>query len=488
LPLTPDPSALPVAAPPPNPAAPPMPAAPAPPPNGGAAGPAERLAALLNEANAHEQAGRLDAAENVLNAILAEMPEQPAALHMLGIVAFKKGQIPEAAQLMERSIARSPDNALYYRNICEVYRVLRRYGEAVAAGQRALSLAPQDPHCYNNLGVLHYHRLALDEAIACAERAIALMPDFAGAHFGMAEAFLLRGDFARGWEQYEWRFKLANAPKLMPPSDKPQWDGSPLPPGKLMLIADQGYGDVIQFCRYISWAAERAPEPALACSAEVRPVVIQQKGLGTVFDHWDKRPDFAAYCPLSGLPRLHGTRLETIPADIPYVRAEPAKSAAWAARLSELVPRGYKRIGIAWAGRPTHTNDRNRSTVLPSFLPLAEQKGVALVALQKGPAQAQIGQYWGHAPLINLGPEIRDYGDTMAIIDNLDLLVTVDTSIGHLAGAMGKEAWVMLPFAPDWRWLLDRSDSPWYPSLRLFRQPAPGRWDSVMAAILAALS
>jgi tetratricopeptide (TPR) repeat protein len=447
------------------------------------ASPAERLAQLLNQANEHEQAGRLDMAEAVLGQILAEAPEQPGALHMMGIVAFKKGRLAESAALMERSIAGQPGNAIYHRNICEVYRVLGRYDEAVAAGRRAIQLSPQDPHCYNNLGVTYYHRLDLAEAIDCAEKALKLDADFAGAHFGMAEALLLRGDFARGWEQYEWRFKLGNAPKLMPPTDRPQWDGTPLKDGRLMLIADQGYGDVIQFCRYIPWAAERCPDIALACSPEILPVVEQQQGVGIAFDHWEKRPEFVAFCPLSGLPRLHGTRLDTIPAAIPYVHADPARTAAWADRLNALLPRGYRRIGIAWAGRPTHTNDRNRSTGLATFAPLSGLKRTALVSLQKGPGQAQIGSYWGQAPLINLGPEIRDYADTMAILDNLDLVVTVDTSIGHLTGAMGRPAWIMLPFAPDWRWLLERSDSPWYPSVRLFRQPAPGRWDPVVAAI-----
>jgi tetratricopeptide (TPR) repeat protein len=456
--------------------------------NGTAApNPAERIAQLLNEANAHEQAGRLDQAEAVLGQILSAAPEQPAALHLSGIVAFKKGRIADAAALMERSIARVSSNAIYHRNICEVYRVLGRYDEAVAAGRRAIRLAPEDPHCYNNLGVTHYHCLQLDEAIACAENALQRDPEFAGAHFGMAEALLLRGDFEGGWEQYEWRFKLANAPKLMPPSDKPQWDGSPLPPGKLMLIADQGYGDVIQFCRYIPWAAERAPEPALACSPEILPVVEQQRGVGLVFDHWEKRPDFEAFIPLSGLPRLHGTRLETVPAPVPYLHAEPARTAQWAERLNALLPRGYRRIAIAWAGRPTHTNDRNRSTALATFAPLSTLRDTVLVTLQKGPAQSQIGLYWGRAPLINLGPEIRDYADTMAILDNLDLLVTVDTSVGHLAGAMGKPVWIMLPFAPDWRWLLDRQDSPWYPSVRLFRQKVPRQWEPVVAEIAAEL-
>lgn len=454
----------------------------APPPS-----PQQRLAALLGQATEHEQAGRLDMAEAVLTQILGEFPEQPGALHMMGIVAFKKGRIAEAAGLMERSIARAATTALYHRNICEVYRVLGRYDEAVAAGRRAVSLSPEDPHCYNNLGVTYYHRLELDAAIEAARRAIALDANFAGAHFGMAEALLLRGEFEPGWEAYEWRFKLANAPRLMPPSDRPQWDGSRLGDGILMLIADQGYGDVIQFSRYIPWAAERCPNIALACSSEIRAVVLQQPGIGRFFDHWDNRPDFAAYLPLSGLPRLAGTRLESIPAPIPYLRGDPERTARWAARLSALVPPGYRRVGIAWAGRPTHTNDRNRTIALAALAPLYRLPRVALVSLQKGPGQAQIGNYWGPAPLVNLGPEIADYSDTMAIFENLDLIVTVDTSVGHLAGAMGKPVWIMLPFAPDWRWLLDRSDSPWYPTARLFRQPAPGKWDPVIGAVYAAL-
>lgn len=449
--------------------------------------PAESLAQLLNEASAHEKAGRLDLAESVLGQILAKMPEQPAALHFSGIVAFKKGRIAESAALMERSIAQLPDNAIYHRDICEVYRLLGRYDKSVAAGRRAIRLSPEDPHCYNNLGVTYYHRLQLDEALACAEGALKHNPDFAGAHLGMAEALLVRGEFARGWEEYEWRFKLPNAPKLMPDSDRPQWDGGKLPPGKLMLIADQGYGDVIQFCRYIPWAAERAPEPAVACSPEMLPVVAQQRGAGLVFDRWEQQPDFAAYCALSGLPRLAGTRLETIPAPVPYLHAPPAKSALWAERLNTLLPRGYRRIGIVWAGRPTHTADHNRSMALATLAPLSQLQRTVLVSLQKGPAQAQIGGYWGRAPLINLGPEIRDYADTMAILEGLDLLVTVDTSAGHLAGAMGKPASIMLPFAADWRWLLDRSDSPWYPSVRLFRQRTPQNWGTVVADIAAKL-
>ena len=450
--------------------------------------PVDRIAELIDLAQGHEQAGRLTEAEQTLGQALALAPEHAGALHLLGVVSFRQGRIDEAAALMERSIAASPKTALYHRNICEVYRSLGRYDDALAAGHRAVGLTPRDPHCYHNLGVLHYHRLELEAAIHCAETAVALDPDFAGAHFGIAEASLLRGDFGRGWNEYEWRFRLGNAPKLLPPTDRPQWDGTPLPNGWLLLIADQGYGYVIQFARYIPWASRRCPDIAIACSSEIRPVVAQQPGVGATFNHWENQPDFVAYCALSGLPRLAGTTMQTIPASVPYLRADREKVASWTDRLSGLVPSGYRRIGITWAGRSTHVNDRNRSVTLSTFAPLAELPHVALISLQKGPAQAQIGAYWERAPLINLGPEIADFADTMAILEALELVVTVDTAVGHLAGAMGRPVWLMLPFAPDWRWLLDRADSPWYPTARLFRQPAPRQWDPVVAKIARCLA
>jgi tetratricopeptide (TPR) repeat protein len=449
----------------------------------------ERLDRLVAAATEHEQAGRLDQAEAILRQVIATAPERHGAVELLGIVNFRKGRLAEAARFMERALALAPQTALYSRNLCEVYRTLGRFDEALAAGRRAAALAPDDPHCHHNLSVLHYHRLELDDAIAAAERAAALDPNFAGAHFGIAEASLLRADFARGWEEYEWRFKLGNASPLMPPTDKPQWDGSPLSGRRLLLVADQGYGDVIQFARYIPWARARCADIAVACSAEIEPIVAQLPGVGSTFSHWEKKPDFAAFCALSGLPRLAQTRLDTIPTDIvPYLHADPARAALWRERLAELAPAGHRRIAIAWAGRPTHHNDRNRSTPLATFAPLAALPQTTLLSLQKGAAQTQIGSYWGRAPLVNLGPEIRDFADTMAILEGLDLVVSVDTSVVHLAGAMGRPAWVMLPYAPDWRWLLGRSDSPWYPSLKLFRQGQDRSYAPVIRAIAAELA
>ncbi|HVH80174.1 MAG TPA: tetratricopeptide repeat protein, partial [Stellaceae bacterium] len=243
--------------------------------------PEEEFAQQLGLAVEHEAAGRLDEAEALLQRLLADHPDRPRALHLLGIVAFRKGRMTEAVEHVERAIALMPNAALFHRNLCEMYRKLKRYDAALLAGLRAVELDPNDIHAHHNLGVLHYHRLEIDEAIACAEAALKLDPNMPGAHFGIAEACLLRGELDRGWEEYEWRFKLGNAPPLMPPTDRPQWDGAPLPAGQtLLLIADQGYGDVIQFSRYIPWAAERCPGIAVACSRELHAALSQFASVG----------------------------------------------------------------------------------------------------------------------------------------------------------------------------------------------------------------
>jgi hypothetical protein len=256
----------------------------------------------------------------------------------------------------------------------------------------------------------------------------------------------------------------------------------------LLLIADQGFGDSIQFCRYIPWVISRCPRVVVVADPLMHPLIRQTHPAIELVGHWERCPPFAAYCPLSGLPRLHGTTLDTIPAGASYLRADPERVEAWRARLHDLVQPGTRSIGIAWAGRPTHNNDLNRSMSLSAFAPIAALDGISLVALQKGPGQSAIADYSDRAPLLNLGAEIADFADTMAIIETLDLVVTVDTVLAHLAGAMGKAVWILLPYAPDWRWLLERSDSPWYPTARLLRQPTPGDWDSVAREVAVALS
>ena len=266
----------------------------------------------------------------------------------------------------------------------------------------------------------------------------------------------------------------------MPPQNRKKWDGSEMPKGTLMLIGDQGFGDTIQFSRFIPEAARRCPNIIMACSAKMRPIVIQQKGVTRCHDRWQSMPEFDAYCALSGLPHLFGTNLSNIPGQKPYVKADPAQSARWRSRLNALAPAGYRRIGLVWAGRAEHGNDFNRSCSLQSLAPLLRMEKTAFISLQIGPAQAEIGRYFGSAPLINIGAEIEDFTDTMAILDGLNRLVAVDTGVAHLAGAMGIPTSILLPYAPDWRWLLNRTDSPWYPSVTLHRQEKPGDWESAV--------
>ncbi len=443
---------------------------------------------VLRIANEYERGGRLDDSKRLLDHILAVSPNQGDALHLSGIVAFRQGDIAKSLELMERSLTYGIDTPLYLRNIYEVYRAMGRLDDAISTARRATALAPADPLCLHNQAIIRYHRLELGEALDCANRALRIDPSLPGAHFVRAEALLLRGEWAEGWEEYEWRFRIAGAAPLMPAAKKPQWDGKPLSEGTLLLIADQGFGDVIQFARYIPWAAQRCPNIAIACSAEVQKLLRQIAPNAKQFVRWDNAPDYTAFCALSGLPRLAGTRTDHVPAPVPYLRADSERVVQWAERMKGLVPNGFRRIGVIWAGRPTHNNDRNRSALLSDFMPLANVAGVALLALQKGPKTGQAGAWYGRAPLINIGAEIEDYDDTMAILENLDLLVTVDTSVAHLAGAMGRPVWIMLPRAPDWRWLLDRSDTPWYPTVRLFRQQTVRQWGDVARAIAAELA
>ncbi|MDA8251677.1 MAG: tetratricopeptide repeat protein [Rhodospirillales bacterium] len=442
------------------------------------------IAELLGVVREYVDASRFDAAERLLGHILAASPRHGESLHLKGYIAFKRNRNEDAAALMEQGLAAGAAAPRQLCNLAEVYRVLGRLDEGLALIRRAQGLAPSDAVGHFNEAMLRYERLETDASMRAARRAIALKPDLPEAHMRLGQTLLLVGDLKEGWDEYEWRYQIAGAQPLMPKSDKPQWDGRPLGAGeRLLLVADQGFGDVIMFSRFLPWAIERCREVTVATSGEMRPLLERHFPGASYFSRWDECPPFVAYCPFSGLPRLAGTRIESIPADIPYFRPLPDPVAAWRARLDQLVPAGRRRIAIAWAGRPTHNNDRNRTISLDMLAPFGALDGVALIALQKGPAVAQAAQWRGPAPLTVLDPEIRDFDDTAAILESIDLLVCVDTSLGHLAGALGRPAWVMLPYAPDWRWLMARSDSPWYPGLRLLRQPAPRAWAPLIEAV-----
>lgn len=445
-----------------------------------------QLSEALTQLSSLEQGNRLVEADDLANRMLAAMPEHPHILHLAGIVAYRNGRIGQAIERMEKSRELKPEVALYPRNMCEVYRGAGRLDDALQAGCRAVELAPEDARAYFNLALIHYERLELDEAVAVTDRALALDPEFAEAHFEKAEALLLGGRLQEGWESYEWRFKLKQAEGMLPKTEKPQWDGAPLPPGRLLIIGDQGFGDCIQFGRLIPWAALQCPQPVLACSGELTTILRQIPGIGKIVTRWEDTGDYDAYIPLSGLPRLAGIGTDNVPPDN-YLKPNPALVAEWGERLDRLVPKGKRRVALVWAGRPTHKNDRKRTMKLEQFAPLFAREDLAILTVQKGDQIAQVGGYYGRAPLINLGAEISDFGDTMAILRHVERLVTIDTSVAHIAGAIGAPTSLVLPHAPDWRWLLGRDDTPWYSSVRLFRQERAYDWAGVIERVSASI-
>lgn len=441
---------------------------------------------ILTVAQEYFDAGRIDAAERMARHVLAAQPGRVEALHLCGLVAFRRGRYDAAGDLVAAAAERG-GGAATWRSLSEIRRMQARLDEALGAARHAVSRDPADPLGLFQLAMVLYERQELPACIATARAALELRPGMAEAHMKLAQALLASGDFAQGWPEYEWRWRIAGASPLLPATERPQWDGAPLA-GRLLLIADQGYGDAVMFARYLPWALARARDAVVAASAELHPVLAAIRPGLKLFAQREEVGHFAAYCPFSSLPLLHGTRLETIPGGVPYLAADPARAAAWRARLDARLPPGARRIGLAWAGRPTHNNDFNRSTTLASLAPLAALPGTAFVSLQKGPAAAQARGWPGPAPLLDLDGELAGFDDTVAVLAGLDLVVSVDTAVVHLAGAMGVACRVMLPFAPDWRWLTGRADSPWYPHLRLFRPAAPRDWPGLVQRIAATLA
>lgn len=456
----------------------------------------EALEQRLAAAAAAEAAGRIGEAAGLLAGLEAAIQDRPAALHLAGVVAARQGDFARAAPLMDRAARlgakgglEKPALALVHRNRIEAHRRLLNPKAAIAAGREALALAPDDPVALNNLALAHYDALEIDAALACYDRAIALAPEDPSPRFGRGEVLLACGDMARGWEGYGWRFRLPGVPAPLPPEIAARkrirrWQGRPLD-GTLLVVADQGFGDVVQFARYLPWAASRCARLVVAASPEMQPVVAQLPGVAERITAWDRVGEFRAWATLSDLPGLAGDEAGAVS---PYLASAHEDRMRWAARLAELVPGAYRKVGLVWAGRPDHPFDFARSARLAALAPLGDVPGVAWVALQVGAAAAEVGASVWRAPLVNLGPELAGYADTMAVLDGLDLVVTVDTSVAHVAGAMGRPCWLMLARRPDWRWGLAGEATGWYPSVRLFRQKRLGDWPGVAREVARALA
>lgn len=316
------------------------------------------------------------------------------------------------------------------------------------------------------------------------EMIVEAAPGDMSARFDLSEMLLLHGEFTRGWREYRFRYRLDNTRMFERHIQKPRWEGQPIK-GKTLLIHDeQGYGDTFQFLRLLQQTRERSgAHIVLEVNQEACNLARGVSDGDQLIVRGTLPPPFDFHCELMSLPAALGLQLSDLPGKIPYLFADTARVEKWRARLADL-PRPL--VGLVWAGSPTHANDRRRSLTLSELAPLA-QEGITFLALQKGPAAAQADTPPPGMSLLSLSDEIHDFDDTAAILSVIDTLISVDSSPVHLAGALGRPAWVLLPFQHDWRWLLEREDSPWYPGMRLFRQAAPGQWHSALQNVARAL-
>ena len=366
--------------------------------------------------------------------------------------------------------------------------------EAMAHFERAKALAPERAEVYNNLGNAATAENRLHDAVAHYEHAIRLDPDMADAHMNLGMALLKLGDLPAGFREFEWRWQTRQFSPFLPPH--PRWDGSPQPGKTLLVHTEQGAGDAIQFIRFVQQARERVGKVLLIAPNSLQALFATAAGVDAIRGAGDiAEQAFDVHIPLLSLPTVLGTTLDTIPNNFPYLHVPPDRRIDLASNddgstAPPLHASRPLRIGIAWAGSPTQGNDRNRSARLADFAPLFEVPGIEWHSLQVGEKSDDLELH--HSSFITIIPQrlaakINDWADTAAVVSQLDLVISVDTGVVHLAGALGVPAWVLLCYAPDWRWLLERADSPWYPTARLFRQPRPKDWASVLAEAAAAL-
>ena len=408
-------------------------------------------------------AGMRQQAIDAFERALQLKPREPAFHNGLGSALFEDRQYERALAEFERAVQLDADHVSGWSNLAGVLRELGRLDEAATAMETALRLQPQIAAGHLNMALIRAAQERFGEAMESTARAIAIRPEFAEAHCNLGMLRLLLGDLGRGWPEYQWR------PTEKLPTAKPVWRGEDLLGKTIVLAGEQGFGDTIQFVRYVPMLRERGASLARL-----------PRGIGGASgkNHTGRAPgepipahDF--WCPLLNLPMLFGTTVQNIPARIPYLTAQSAggKSAK-------------VQVGLAWAGSPTHRDDARRSIPFAELTPILTVPDIEFINLQVGPAARQAE---GSA-VVQPNSELRDFADTASVIQDLDLLITVDTSVAHLAGAMGKPAWLLLAKVPDWRWLLERADSPWYPTVRLFRQERRGDWSGPISAVASELA
>ncbi|HEY1930775.1 MAG TPA: tetratricopeptide repeat protein [Acetobacteraceae bacterium] len=389
------------------------------------------------------------------------------------------GRFAEAEAELTVALSLAPDVAVVHADLGWVLRRQDRLDEALVLLLAAAERWPDDARVLNSLAIAVLNAGRVEEALALLERAAACDPDDAEVQHNRAMALLRLGRFAEGWDAYEWRWRMGQGRPVHRVLPQPLWAGEPLDGRAILLHAEQGLGDTLQFLRYVPLVAGRGGRVVLEVPAALGRLAARLPGVAELVWAGDPLPPFDLHCPLLSLPRAFGTTVATIPS-APYLTADPGLVAAWRERLGGT----GLRVGLVWAGRPEHWDDARRSLPFGALAPLWAVPGVRWFSLQVGPRAADLAS----APsgvMMDLAPMLVDFADTAAVLIALDLLVCVDTAVAHLAGALGRPAWLLLPHAADWRWMREADRTPWYPSLRLFRQVAPGAWDDVVGRVVA---
>jgi tetratricopeptide (TPR) repeat protein len=395
--------------------------------------------------------------------------------------AFQAGRAYDrAVDAYRKARALSPKNLRIYNNLGVVFQILEKKEDAVACFRDGLRIAPREAQLLVNLGGAYRQFGDTQAAVDCFRRAIDVDPEIPGPHFALATTYLRAGDFAAGFAEYEWRWKMPGGHRKAPPG--PAWDGATAPDKTILLYHEQGHGDTILFARFIAAVRNRVGRVVVDCQRPLAHLLATVAGVDAV-GTGQAGLTYHTHAALGSLPCLLGTRVDTIPAEIPYVHADPGQSTLWAERLAGP---GFK-VGLVWAGNPQHHRDAMRSMRLADLAPLGEIPGAMFHGLQFGPGRDQPAEAAAGLRFTDLAPILGDFADMAALMMNLDLVITVDTAAAHLAGALARPVWTLLDRESDWRWFVDRSDSPWYPTMRLFRQKRAGDWAPVVAEVRAAL-
>ena len=392
----------------------------------------------------------------------------------LGNALKELGELDAAIASLRTAIALEPSHAEAHNNLGVALAANASDNLAVASYLKAIELNPRYGDAYTNMGNALFATGDVDRAVAACRKAVEVAPDAPQAHWNLAVALLRTGNFEVGWPEHEWRLKT----KLkfpVRPFPQPQWAGEDLAGRTILLHCEQGFGDAIQNVRYVRKVAGRGGRIVLECHPELRRLFNDFPGTDQVIARGQPLPDFDLHCPLSSLPFACRTRLDSIPADVPYLKPDPRLASIW----REKIQTDGLKVGLVWAGNPTHPNDRTRSIRLEQLASLAAE-GIEFHSLQKGPAADQVGRAPAGMKIADHSAELVDYVDTASLISELDLVIAVDTSVAHLSGALGCRTWVLIPFVADCRWLIGRPDSPWYPTMKLFRQHARERWEGAI--------